>query len=141
MRSERRVRAEHPMLPFDLAPDAPRPAERAAPRSARASSTPEVDEDRMRCRLRNDAFASRGWPAGTELLVDVRRRPQRGEVALVREGGRLKIGVLERQLGRSALRTDHGTVWLGSTARFVGVVTLVGATLDGMPDLPPASSA
>ncbi len=136
------MRVEHPMLPFDVAAEIPQEVERpAARRGGRASSAAEVDEDRMRCRLRNDAFASRGWPAGTELLVDVRRRPQRGDVALVREGGRLKIGVLERQLGRSALRTDHGTVWLGSTARFVGVVTLVGATLDGMPELPPASSA
>ncbi len=92
----------------------------------------------MRIRLRNDALASHGWPAGTELLVSTDRRPRRGEVALVREGGRLRIGVLEVQYGRSALRTDQGATLLGSTARMVGVVTVAGAPLAGMPAVVPA---
>jgi hypothetical protein len=88
----------------------------------------------LRYRLPDDALASRGWPAGTELLVAPGRRPRRGQVALVREGGRLKVGVFEVQLGRAALRSDRGSVWIGASAEYVGVVTLAGAPLAGMPD-------
>ena len=132
MRSARRGVAAQECLPLDLPPPVP-PAPRERPAQLRA------DGEDLRIRLRNDALASHGWPAGTELLVSTDRRPRRGEVALVREGGRLKIGVLEIQFGRSALRTDHGATLLGSTARMVGVVTVAGAPLAGMPVVvPPA---
>lgn len=96
-----------------------------------------ADDAAPRYRLANDALASRGWPAGTELLVTEGRRPVRGDVALVREGPRLRIGVFDVQFGRGVLRTDHGSTILGSGARHVGVVTavVVGVPLDGMEGL------
>jgi hypothetical protein len=118
-------------LPFDL-----HPTEERQPRAARPRGSRSRGSAPPRYRLRNDALASRGWPAGTELVVDEGRRPQRGEVALVTEGGRLKIGVFDVQFGRGVLRTDQGSVMLGSTARHVGVVAMASAPLDGMP--PPA---
>lgn len=125
-------------LPLDLPP--PERAEPPPARSSRArpaaNAVTAADGEDVRIRLRNDALASHGWPAGTELLVSTDRRPRRGEVALVREGGRLKIGVLEIQFGRSALRTDHGVFLVGSSARMVGVVTVAAAPLAGMPGLP-----
>lgn len=133
MRSVRRSVEAQDCLPLDLPtpePAPPRPAARRAP------APPVADGEDVRIRLRNDALASYGWPAGTELLVSGERRPRRGEVALVREGGRLKIGVLEVQFGRSMLRTDHGSTLLGSGARMVGVVTVAGPPLAGMPTLP-----
>ncbi|GAA4823167.1 hypothetical protein ACFQ0K_16605 [Nocardioides caeni] len=109
------------------------PAADARDRPARG----RVEPERPRYRLSNDALASRGWPAGTELVVEEGRRAVRGDVALVREGARLRIGVLDVQFGRGVLRTDHGSVILGAGARHVGVVTqvVVGVPLDGMPDL------
>lgn len=134
MRSVRGGVAAQECLPLDLPPPEP-PAARARPAAAKVVT----DGEDVRIRLRNDALASHGWPAGTELLVSTDRRPRRGEVALVREGGRLRIGVLEVQFGRSALRTDHGATLLGSSARMVGVVTVAGAPLAGMPVVvPPA---
>lgn len=123
-------------LPLDLPPP-PEVSARERPAPGPASSPVREDGD-LRIRLRNDALASRGWPAGTELVVATDRRPRRGEVALVKEGGRLRIGVLEVQYGRSALRTDHGSVLLGSTARTVGVVTVAAAPLEGMPAVVPS---
>ncbi len=123
-------------LPLDLPPP-PEVSARERPAPGPASSRVREDGD-LRIRLRNDALASRGWPAGTELVVATDRRPRRGEVALVKEGGRLRIGVLEVQYGRSALRTDHGSVLLGSTARTVGVVTVAAAPLEGMPAVVPS---
>lgn len=135
MRSGRRSSEGQECLPLDLPPPCPVSArERPAP----GPSAPVREEGDLRIRLRNDALASRGWPAGTELVVATDRRPRRGEVALVKEGGRLKIGVLEVQYGRSALKTDHGSVLLGSTARMVGVVAVVAAPLEGMPVVVPS---
>lgn len=138
MRSGRRSVEGQECLPLDLPP--PPPAPPAPPVSARARPAPGAtrEEEDVRIRLRNDALASRGWPAGTELVVATDRRPRRGEVALVKEGGRLKIGVLEVQFGRSALRTDHGSTLLGSTARMVGVVVVAAAPLAGMPVVVPS---
>ena len=135
MRSVRGGTAAQECLPLDLPPPVP-PAPRERPAVV-------ADGEDVRIRLRNDALASHGWPAGTELLVSTDRRPRRGEVALVREGGRLRIGVLEIQFGRSALRTDHGATLLASSARMVGVVSVVAAPLDGMPFIspPPAGRA
>jgi len=128
MRSVRRGAASaQECLPFEV-PD-PDPAARASPRPSASPGEPGV----LRVRLRNDALASYGWPAGTELLVATDRRPRRGEVALVREAGRLRIGVLEVQFGRSVLRTDHGAALVGSASRMIGVATLATAPLAGMP--------
>ncbi|MCR1783264.1 hypothetical protein KVF89_12025 [Nocardioides carbamazepini] len=129
MRSVRGGAAAQECLPLDLPPPVT-PAPRDRPEAVVA------DGEDVRIRLRNDALASHGWPAGTELLVSTDRRPRRGEVALVREGGRLRIGVLEVRFGRSALRTDQGATLLSSSARMVGVVTVAGAPLAGMPVQP-----
>ena len=118
-------------LPLELEAGVPHSEEVGARPARRAR--PEV-ESAPRYRLRNDALASHGCPSGTEIHVDPQRRPARGDIALVTEGGRLKVGVLEVELGRRVLRTDHGSTWLGAGARYVGVVTLVGAPLAGMPD-------
>ncbi|TNM49577.1 hypothetical protein FHP29_01640 [Nocardioides albidus] len=135
MRSARGV-AVQDCLPLDLPLDLPASGERSTRRPPRAP-VPETGDD-VRIRLRNDALASHGWPAGTELLVSTARRPRRGEVALVREGGRLRLGVLEVQFGRSALRTDQGSTLLGPAARMVGVVTVAGPPLAGMPVVVPS---
>lgn len=136
MRSGRRPPEGQECLPLDLPPP---PAVSARARPAPGPAPEQVrDDGDLRIRLRNDALASRGWPPGTELVVATDRRPRRGEVALVKEGGRLRIGVLEVQYGRSALRTDHGSVLLGSTARMVGVVAVVAAPLEGMPVVVPS---
>lgn len=127
MRSARDAFVQEQLPLGELAPS------EAGPRSRRRRGEAEAP----RYRLANDALASRGWPAGTELLVTEGRRPVRGDVALVREGPRLRIGVFDVQFGRGVLRTDHGSVILGSAARHVGVVTqvVVGVPLDGMADL------
>lgn len=140
MRSERRQWEGQECLPLDLPPPEAAPSSTSVPTSARARPAAGAvqEEGDLRIRLRNDALASHGWPAGTELVVSTDRRPGRGEVALVREGGRLKIGVLEVSFGRSVLRTDHGPTLLGSTARMVGVVTVVAAPLAGMPAVVPS---
>lgn len=137
MRSGRRSVEGQECLPLELSsrPAVPPPAER----TDRSLETPSREDDHVRIRLRNDALASQGWPAGTELVVATGRRPRRGEVALVRDGERLRIGVLEVRFGRSVLRTDHGAVLVGSTARTVGVVVVAAAPLAGMP-LAPAGS-
>ena len=130
MRSEHGSADLQERLPLELGSTTP-----AGERSARASRPRRnAEAGLLRYRLRSDALASRGWPAGTELLIAPGRRPRRGQVALVREGGRLKVGVFEVQLGRAALRSDRGSVWIGASAEYVGVVTLAGAPLAGMPD-------
>lgn len=129
MGSRRWSAAGQDPLPIDLPTAGPNGVERPRSRDA-----PAVD--RGRYRLHDDALASYGWPAGTEIVVDPGRRPRRGEVALAREGSRLRIGVLEVEFGRAVLRTDRGSALLGAAARFVGVVTVAGAPLDGMPDAP-----
>ncbi|WP_141013002.1 hypothetical protein [Nocardioides sambongensis] len=130
MRSERSAGDEQGMLPFELeVPEAARPrrAARAAPQ--------DVVPVPLRHRMATDALASRGWPEGTELLVARGRRPRRGDVALVIDGGRRRVGVYGLELGRVALRSDHGSVWLGPSAEVLGVVVQVAAPL---PEPPPS---
>lgn len=134
MRSGRRSGGGQESLPFDLAPAQPD----ATVKARRATAAPPVHPGRYR--LSNDALTSHGWPSGTELIVEADRRPRRGEVALAREGDRLKIGIFDVQFGRGVLRTDRGVAWLGASARFVGVVTVAGAPFDGMPDPAPKVS-
>jgi hypothetical protein len=104
---------------------------RRRPRGRRAA--PAETGGRALHRLGSDALASRGLPAGTVLLVDTTRLPRRGQVLLVRVGGRLRVGVFEVELGRAVLRSDHETVWLDHTTEVWGVATVVDAPLDGMP--------
>lgn len=136
MRSVRRsVRSgdeEQQLLPFDVAVaegDLPRRAARAAPRSSLAPAV----EAPLRHRMASDALASRGWPEGTELLVARGRRPRRGDVALVIDRGRRRVGVYGLELGRVALRSDHGSVWLGPTAEVLGVVVQAAPPLPETP--------
>ncbi|MEQ6903454.1 hypothetical protein [Nocardioides sp. YIM 152588] len=121
---------EQGCLPFDLPTDAPRDAPTDLPTASR-TGTPAGGL--LRHWLATDALASRGWPAGTELLVDPARRPRRGEVALARHGDREVVGVFGLELGRTALRHDRGSVWLTSAAQVVGVVVMAGPPLAGLP--------
>ncbi|MDT0201677.1 hypothetical protein [Nocardioides sp. AE5] len=116
MRSEH---GEQASLPIHVEPACAPPPRRTA--------TP-VD-GALRHRLEDDALASLGWPAGTELLLDPSRRPRRGEVVLAMDGVRRRVGIFEVQLGRAALRTDHGSVWIGRTDRVLGVVRVASAPL------------
>lgn len=93
-----------------------------------------LEESPPAYRLGAELVATRGWPAGTEVLVDAALRPARGDVIAVREQQRVRVGVFERRFGRSVLVTDRGVGWIGPAAEILGVVTLVGAALEGMPD-------
>jgi hypothetical protein len=84
-------------------------------------------------RLGAELVATRGWPAGTEIVVDRRLRPARGDVVAVREHGRVSVGVFDRRFGRSVLLSDRGVAWIGPATEVLGVATVVGAALDGMP--------
>jgi len=77
---------------------------------------------------------TRGWPDGTELFLEPSIRPARGDVVVVREGEESVAGVFERRFGRPVLVSDRGVRWIGPQAEVVGVATLVGASLEGMPD-------
>ena len=85
-------------------------------------------------RLGGDLVATCGWAPGTEVVVDAAQRPGRGDVVAVRDQQRVRIGVFDRRFGRSVLVTDRGVAWIAPTAEVLGVVTLVGAALEGMPD-------
>jgi hypothetical protein len=61
------------------------------------------------------------------------RRPRRGEVAVVRSGGRTRVGVFDLERGRAVLRSDRGIRWLPSDTVYIGVAALVSPTLQGMP--------
>jgi len=112
-------------LPF-IAP--PRVAPSEGPRRVRAvADRPGV------VRLGDELAVVRGWPAGTEVIVDPDRRPERGDVLVVREQDALTAGVFDRQFGRPVLRNDRGFSWIGLGAEVVGVVTLVSQPLDEMP--------
>lgn len=105
------------------------PAATAAPRHVRPRDRDTEDGRRLH-RLAGSHLVSRGLPPGSELLVDP-RRPRRGEVALVRSGGRLRVGVFDLELGRAVLRSDRGTRWLDQDAVYLGVASVVNAPLEG----------
>lgn len=136
MRSHRRVADAQDPLPMDLPAE---PQQRRRPQAteeiiagqalADASSSPAGPRRPLLHRMSSDALASRGWPPGTELLIDPERRPQRGDVALVIDRGRRIVGVFGLQLGRLALHTDAGAHWLGPTAEVLGVVVQADAPL------------
>lgn len=114
------------------------PVARTAPRRAaarRAAARPEPpappawavgDEQYV---LAGDEFAARGWQAGTVLHVVPARRAERGELVLVVDAGRVRVGCFGVDRGRPVLRTDRGTTWLSERARVVAVATVVEAPL------------
>lgn len=112
-------------LPFT----APERSERSSVRRRAVAEEPPPSY-----RLGSELVATRGWPAGTEVMVDPALRPGRGDVVAVREQHRVRVGVFDRRFGRSVLVTDRGVAWIAPTAELLGVVTLVGAALEGMPD-------
>ncbi|MGN0064146.1 MAG: hypothetical protein ACI379_07865 [Nocardioides sp.] len=79
-----------------------------------------------------EGFGSRGWGPGTVAYYAAARRAARGEVAVVREGERLLVGVFALELGRPVLRTDKGATWLGPRSQVVGVVRMVEPPLEGL---------
>lgn len=83
-------------------------------------------------RLGSDALASLGFPAGTQMIVDTTQKPRRGQILFVRTQGRLKVGVLEVQFGRSVLRSDHGTFWLDPASEIWGVATAADPPIEGL---------
>lgn len=80
-------------------------------------------------RLESDDFAASGWPAGSLLLLRPASRAVRGELVVVREAGRTKVGWFGADRGRPALRTDVGAAWLSDRARVVATVLAVEPTL------------
>jgi len=97
------------------------------PRPARA-----VMPDERTVTLTDDGFARRGWPSGTVLHWEPAARAGRGDLVVVRDGGRQLVGEFALELGRPALRTDTGSTWLAAGARVVGLVTVVEPPLAGL---------
>lgn len=124
MRSGRLGVGEEP-LPFEVQPGPERPAE--LPRPPRAVGVP------VAVRLGDELSVARGWPAGTEVVIDRSRRAVRGDVVLFRERGVLAAATVDRQFGRQVLRNDRGVSWIGLGADVVGVVVLVGQALCYLP--------
>lgn len=83
--------------------------------------------------LGEELLEARGWPAGTEALVDPTRRPARADVVVFRERGLLLAGIFHHQFGRPLVHNDRGVTWVGLGAEVIGVVVLVGPALDRMP--------
>lgn len=110
-------------LPLDL----PGPQPRA--RRTRARTEPSTEFEH---RLGSDALASHGLPAGTMVIVDAGRRPQRGDIVFARIRGRLKVGVLGTQLGRSVLRADTESFWIDHTTDVWGVAVAADPPLDAL---------
>ncbi|MFE3999400.1 hypothetical protein ACFX43_11460 [Nocardioides sp. YIM B13467] len=112
-------------LPFDIAVD-------ALPAPVKRPSAPVPEEGTQVYRLVGAHLTSRGLPPGSDLMINP-RRPRRGEVAVVRSGGRTRVGVFDLERGRAVLRSDRGTRWLPPDAVYIGVAALASPTLDGMP--------
>ncbi|WP_154402803.1 hypothetical protein [Nocardioides speluncae] len=127
MRSGRSGVGEEP-LPFELEPGPERPAKQ--PRPPRAVRVP------VAVRIGDELAVARGWPAGTEVVIDRSRRAVRGDVVLFRERGVLAAATVDRQFGRPVLRNDRGISWIGLGADVVGVVVLVGQALCQLPPAP-----
>jgi hypothetical protein len=112
-------------LPFEVTPD-------AVPAPAKRSPVPVPDDGRQVHRLVGAHVTSRGLPPGSDLMISP-RRPKRGEVAVVRSGGRTRVCVVDLERGQAVLRSDRGTPWLPPDAVYLGVAALYSPTLDGMP--------
>lgn len=123
MRSTTSRADDESSLPLGL--PAPRPRVRAKRTKADASAE-------FVHRLGSDALASHGLPAGTAMIVDTSRRPQRGDFVFARIRGRLKVGVLGTQLGRSVLRADTESFWIDHTTDVWGVAIAADPPLDAL---------
>lgn len=100
--------------------------EAEAPSTSRGSLRARADEvDACAVVVSGAEFASRGWGPGTVLYYRPATRAVRGELAVVRDGEELVVGFWGLEIGRPALFTDHGSTWLGESARVVGVVSAV----------------
>lgn len=120
MRSKSRVDPEQMSLWDEPIDDATRaPAGRSRP-----------DVQWQAHEVRGGEFLSRGWGVGTLLYYAPVRRADRGEIAVVQAGERMLVGEVVVELGRPALKTDHGAVWLGPHTRVVGVVRMVEPPLE-----------
>src|SRR3546814_8634992 len=86
MRSESVGRRGQECLPFD-------PPPRTLSASPPERPAPVVGEGAIRHRMVDDALASLGWPAGTELVLEPCTTPQRGQVVLARDGSQERIGI------------------------------------------------
>ena len=112
-------------LPFDVVPD-------VVSTSVKRSPAPVPEDETRVHRLVGAHLTSRGLPPGSDLVINP-RRPTRGDVAVVRSGGRVRVGIFDLERGRAVLRSDRGTRWLPPDAVYVGVAALASPTLDGMP--------
>jgi hypothetical protein len=124
MRSIPVQRVAEPVLPLEL----PAPQRRARRAGDRAGGSSE----QILHRLGSDALASHGLPAGTEVIIDPTRTPRRGDVVFARIRGRLRVGVLGTQLGRSVLRSDTESYWIDHTTDVWGVAIAADPPLDGV---------
>jgi len=104
----------------------------ARPRRGRRTARKSADGPEFVHRLGSDALASQGLPAGTEMIVDTARRPQRGDIVFARIRGRLKVGILGTQLGRSVLRSDLESFWIDHTTDIWGVAIAADPPLDAL---------
>jgi len=86
--------------------------------------------------LGDELAQARGWPAGTEVVVDPTRHPARADVVVASERGVMTAGVVDRQFGRPVIRNDRGVIWIGLGAEVVGVVTEVAPALHPVPPEP-----
>ncbi|MCL2541840.1 MAG: hypothetical protein FWE71_05170 [Nocardioidaceae bacterium] len=120
MRSAGDVGIGQEPLPFDPPPAAPVGVRRR----------PLAEPLRSSYRLGAELARSRGWPEGTELVVEPGRRPAPGDVVVVREQGAERAGVFQHRFGRPVLVSDRGVGWIGPQIEVLGVATLVAAALD-----------
>ncbi|KAA1416915.1 hypothetical protein F0U44_17160 [Nocardioides humilatus] len=134
MRSHGEVAGQE-SLPFDAPAGSPRPHQ-----DRRVAADPDRP---LTIRLGGELVRTRGWLAGTEVVLDPTRRPLRTDVVVAREKGVLVAGVVDRQFGRLVLRNDRGVIWIGLGAEIVGVVEVVAPVLDvaRRPEVPGATSA
>ena len=75
---------------------------------------------------------SQGLPAGTSMVIDTARTPQRGDIVFARIRGRLKVGVLGTQLGRKVLCSDAESFWIDHTTDVWGVAIAADPPLDAL---------
>jgi hypothetical protein len=123
MRSTSSRTADEGSLPLGL----PAPEPRVRRTRAKTDAPTEFEH-----RLGSGALASQGLPAGTVVIVDTARRPQRGDIVFARIRGRLKVGVLGTQLGRSVLRADTESFWIDHTTDVWGVAIAADPPLDAL---------
>ena len=126
VRSTSRSAVPEPALPLGVLDEEP-----AARRGRRKPKRKAAGAEFVH-RLGSDALASLGFPAGTQMIVDTTQKPRRGQILFVRTQGRLKVGVLEVQFGRSVLRSDHGAFWLDPATEVWGVAVAADPPIEGL---------